>query len=47
MSSDPVLAYQNPDFLDSDEGRPLRDDHLRPGDLDALWAYVIWLRSET
>ncbi len=32
MSSDPVLAYQNPDFLDSDEGRPLRilAEYLQP-----------------
>jgi mono/diheme cytochrome c family protein len=25
---------------------PPYKDHLKPGDLDALWAYVNWLRSE-
>lgn len=32
MSSDPVLAYQNASFLDSDDGRPLRilAEYLQP-----------------
>ena len=32
MSSDPVLAYQNDSFLDSDDGRPLRilAEYLQP-----------------
>ncbi len=25
---------------------PPYTDHLEPGDLDAMWAYVVWLRSE-
>ncbi len=26
---------------------PAYRDHLKPGDLDALWAYVAWLRSDS